>query len=855
MQSEIKDSVISDRFKRRNGDRVSIAIVADGGQIPVGGGYIAQIAADGALQYLRTASEEQYPDLVSNAIRSANRLVKAANGGKDGLGCSLAVALIHETKSENRLYIANVGNASVYLVRNQSLIKLTVEHTVDRVGQLDKQMGLFRAELNPDGRALQRSIGIDGHISVDIGFHVTNAITIKSYQKAQLRGAKGLPLNAGDSILVGSDGLMSNAANPNRQLIEEEEIFKTLSSQRGERAARAVVSFALGRDADDNVSVAIMQIPAEEKVIPVAPPVIGFNRQSAFLYAGLAALVVMCYVTVVLVIRGNNQALAASDITPLNLIYPYPIAEDDNSNLVAELSNDLNISNELDVIQETEEPLPMATALPTTTPIPPSPTATAVEEVEQGPIIQPTSTLRPTLEPDPIGIQKYASEPNIRLFYEDQWILAEDDLELHINHEGNELQDASLYIREGSEIEIDQVSETIDFRLFDNSDILIETGQYQAGALIEARTSSGDVVLSVSGSCMAVSYSESQQSLMAACFEGNCNYKIERHSTQQVPIGQWVNLNPADLEAEVTFEPIPSSVALEYQAFLSQFMGGPDDIAACLQPYFPPPATATPWPTATPTSSPTPPPPPPPSNNNNAGSQPSNNQPSNPPSQPSDSSQPAQPTPTSIPPTSTPVHTPPTATPDHSPATSTPDHSQPPVTPDHGTPLPTQAHGQPTQVPNHSTPAPTADHGQSTAVPGHSTPAPTADHSQPTTVPDHSTPAPTADHGQPTTVPDHSTPAPTADHGQPTAVPDHSTPAPTADHGQPTAVPDHSTPAPTADHGQPTPAPDHSTPAPTADHGQPTAVPDHGQPTPAPDHSTPAPTADHGQPTAEPDEG
>ena len=56
-------------------------------------------------------------------------------------------------------------------------------------------------------------------------------------------------------------------------------MIQLLTAQEGEKAAQDLVNFALGRHAADSVSAAILQIPAEEKVVvPVNQPSIGRNH-------------------------------------------------------------------------------------------------------------------------------------------------------------------------------------------------------------------------------------------------------------------------------------------------------------------------------------------------------------------------------------------------------------------------------------------------------------------------------------------------------------------------------------------------------------------------------------------------
>lgn len=730
------DQVKTYNHVRPNGDHLAIAIVADGGQAGPTSGYVANVAADAAYRYLIQGVETDISDLTINAIEFANKIVQPIVAEAETDHCSLAIAVIHQNKHRKKLFIAHVGNAGIYLVRDNKLIKLNLSHTFKNIVPLEGKMDAETAACNPNANQLQRSLGSANpeDLMIDIGFHVEPGLTKNRYQIAQVRGMRGLPIKEKDSILLCTDGLLNESEEP--QLIQNDEITQVLATQEGEKAARVLVSFALGRNAQDNASAAILQTEDPKRV--VVPAITGRRTrgQTALFYGAIGAILLLCLVLGLTTFDSQDEALAAS--TPSTELVEA---------ITTDLDRQINTLKTNPVVSTATVDVP-PTLVPTVTQ---EPTAEPTATEEPTLVPSPTATLRPTLAPTPIGIQKYANEEAMRMLTEDEWIFAREDLELHIDTLGEGTTDASLYLEKGSEIEIDQVNQAIMFRLFDLSDVLIETGDYPDGAQIEARTTSDDVLFSVDGSCMAVAYDEAALSLQATCFEGNCQYKIGRHSSVSIPEGQRVSLNPADVEAEPVFEPISFRMAAEYEAFLAQFVGGPDDIQACLTPYFAPPATSTPWPTATfvPTAT----------------------------AVPVQTNKPADPAPTSPPPAPEQPAAEPTeelgsagveleVTLEWLPPTSTPDHG-PTATTVPGHPTPTPGHG-PTATPDPAHPTPPPAHG-------------------PTATPDPAHPTPPPAHG-PTATPDPAHPTPPPAHG-PTATPDPAHPAPPVH--DPTATPDH----------------------------------------------------------------
>lgn len=599
-----EDRVRAGTIRRGNGDSLAYALVADGVGGENRGERAAQLAVDALLVYLETGNEKSIPALLSKAVHSANHEVYWSTKADKGTSTTLSVALIHNDK---KLYIANVGDSRVYLVRNDKITQLTLDHTFKNIIPIQDKMSPEAAAKSPRADVLMHALGIGETVPVDIGFHVGNTTTEKEYILAQARGKKGLPLKTGDAILVCSDGLIKDSPTDGTPLIKDEEMIQVLNAQEGNRAARGLVSFALGRDADDNVSAAILQTPDSNRKDKAIDQERLVRRQAATYYGGIAAVTIALFALATFLFfsgRSNSTIeaeqtrsaiVALETATASGLVAQTRAAEvaqlDQEATAIRQTADALENNRELAIRQtQTVDAIIAATqtALPTATPI-------------------PTNTPRPTLVPGQIGFYRGRSQNSLEPLFEDEAVIAIENTEIQINHEGIDAEDASIYAAAGGEVEFSQVARQVEFRIFEESDMLIDTGLYQSGAEIEVRAADDDITFTVFGSCMAVKYSEAEDEITAACFEGSCDYRIDREAPVSIRTGNQVTFNPKNLSQAPQIAAIPETIASGYLTLLRDFPGGVRDSVSCLQPYLPLPPTPTPTPTIfIPTETPTP---------------------------------------------------------------------------------------------------------------------------------------------------------------------------------------------------------------------------------------------------------
>ena len=252
-----EDRLAVTQLTTRSGLELTVALVADGVGGANRGERAAQLAVDRVLHYLvEEGSSQTVPELLQHAFMAANEAVCAEAVQLDGGNTTLAAAVVHN----GRLYIANVGDSRIYLCRNGKLNQLTLDHTFAEVMPQLGKMSAAAAAANPRADVLVRYVGSGPRFAADLGFYVET----KNPKVAEKRGRQGLLLKPGDSVLLCSDGLVKTAVS-GQPFTTTEEIIRVLQTQEGDKAARSLVSFALGRNVDDNVSVALLQTPDSQR--------------------------------------------------------------------------------------------------------------------------------------------------------------------------------------------------------------------------------------------------------------------------------------------------------------------------------------------------------------------------------------------------------------------------------------------------------------------------------------------------------------------------------------------------------------------------------------------------------------
>ena len=226
--------------RTRDGQEVLLGVVADGGRSPR-----ASQAAEITIRSVVEAVSRSQADGLSRTLAAG--LQNAAAAWKASLGegpAPLEVSATAVCVFRRRLYAAHAGRSGAYLVRG---------------GQ---------------AYPLMKSTGPLGPV------RTAEAIA----------GAKdGLELQSGDWVMIASDGLTRTSGETGRPFVEAAEIPGCLQGSEPREAARHLISIALGRDADDNISVALIRLPGVVQRKSLRPVAWGVAAAAIILVGGLVA--------------------------------------------------------------------------------------------------------------------------------------------------------------------------------------------------------------------------------------------------------------------------------------------------------------------------------------------------------------------------------------------------------------------------------------------------------------------------------------------------------------------------------------------------------------------------------------
>ncbi|MFP5450564.1 MAG: Stp1/IreP family PP2C-type Ser/Thr phosphatase [Thermoleophilia bacterium] len=219
------------RVRHHNEDRAlgrgPVIAVADG----MGGAKAGEVAAQMAVDAVEALPEPVSAEDVRDAIARANGAIfdlARADSDKAGMGTTLTAALL----SGSALSVLHVGDSRAYLWRRGELAQITDDHSV--VVELVRRGSLSpaEAEVHPHRNVITRALGAERNVVADI---VTQ------------------PLEAGDVILLCSDGLSSYVADA--------AIAAALADATDlNAAARELVALANRAGGADNVTVVLGRV-------------------------------------------------------------------------------------------------------------------------------------------------------------------------------------------------------------------------------------------------------------------------------------------------------------------------------------------------------------------------------------------------------------------------------------------------------------------------------------------------------------------------------------------------------------------------------------------------------------------
>ena len=250
-----------DRFEvasySTDGDKpVLFAVVSDG----IGGHRAGEVAAELTINYIIenvSQSNGKNPiTIMESAIHAASQAIAARSASKEdqhGMGSTCACVWLED----HNLFIAYVGDTRIYLVRDGSIQRLTIDHTwvqeaVDR--------GIItpaQAHDHPNVHVIRRHLGSVELPDVDFRLRLNgNEDTRRAHDN------QGTPLKKGDILLMCTDGLTD--------MVWDDEILRLILTRNSlKSAAEDLIAQANERGGHDNITVVLIGVPKGDITQPV----------------------------------------------------------------------------------------------------------------------------------------------------------------------------------------------------------------------------------------------------------------------------------------------------------------------------------------------------------------------------------------------------------------------------------------------------------------------------------------------------------------------------------------------------------------------------------------------------------
>lgn len=221
-----------------------VLVVADGMGGRASGATASRLAIDAVRRVFASGAraDKDLGALLSRSLREANSSVVRESGTRpelQGMGTTCVAAVI----SDDKLFVANVGDSRGCLLRDGRLLRLTEDHSIVAEKVRSGEMTEDQARKSRFRNVITRAIGLEESVEPELS--VTD-------------------LRPGDVVLLCSDGLTGPVSEP-----EIAEIVG--SSVTADEACDRLVKTALANGGSDNVTVAIAAYGRSGTRVPSRP--------------------------------------------------------------------------------------------------------------------------------------------------------------------------------------------------------------------------------------------------------------------------------------------------------------------------------------------------------------------------------------------------------------------------------------------------------------------------------------------------------------------------------------------------------------------------------------------------------
>ncbi|MCU0474885.1 MAG: SpoIIE family protein phosphatase [Anaerolineae bacterium] len=328
-RERLEDYAVDAVVETAGGLRLHVALVCDGA-----GGESGEIAARTAartiLDYLQVSPATQIPKLLVKAVEKANQVVFSELRGRGTTTVALLCADLNDNPPNGRLYLASVGNSPILLMRDGRLVRLNIDHTLANEYVYAGQMSPEEAARLQNATYITRALGVGAEVQVDIGFYAERGREFVSSRRAASIGQKGMALKPGDTLIALSDGLRETASD-GQPYLRDDDLLRHALDDDAERAAQALMRYAVARAPQDNLSLSLMMVDSPQRRAVRASTLtrgqragIGLGLLGVLLLVGFVIVQLLATQSREVVIRATQTAIAETAIVLAYTATPSP---------------------------------------------------------------------------------------------------------------------------------------------------------------------------------------------------------------------------------------------------------------------------------------------------------------------------------------------------------------------------------------------------------------------------------------------------------------------------------------------------------------------------------------------------
>lgn len=211
----------------------NLFIVADGMGGHKAGDHASKLCVERMVETIKHSEYNTPVSMFEEAVDASNRAVymeAQENIEYEGMGTTLVAC----TMQDETLYVANIGDSRLYIIRDGDIMQITDDHSL--VGEMVKQGNITESEarVHPQKNIITRAVGIDETVQADF-FEVD--------------------IVPGDIIMLCSDGLSN--------MVEDEDIEYIVRNSKSLRdAGETLVARANENGGTDNITVVLAKVCA-----------------------------------------------------------------------------------------------------------------------------------------------------------------------------------------------------------------------------------------------------------------------------------------------------------------------------------------------------------------------------------------------------------------------------------------------------------------------------------------------------------------------------------------------------------------------------------------------------------------